>query len=183
MTRQILVFHRAEESAFSTREKELFVQFCCSYAEDLLPFLNHCLQVLFPPAQLALVLGEARYLYNIIPIQIRLINVSCYHPCFSAGVPVTQLHRYGSLGCIDLAAVLEPLDFVLPQKEVLTADLDISTELSDLTFETQSKEPAMDSEPTLNQSSTTDTQSELVTGLTKPKTEDAETLQDEEFLE
>ncbi len=58
VTRQILVFHRAEESAFSSREKELFVQFCCSYADDLLPFLNRCLQVLFPPAQLALILGE-----------------------------------------------------------------------------------------------------------------------------
>lgn len=58
VTRQILVFHRAEESAFSGREKELFVQFCCSYADDLLPFLNRCLQVLFPPAQLAVILGE-----------------------------------------------------------------------------------------------------------------------------
>lgn len=58
VTRQILVFHRAEESAFSSREKELFLQFCCSYADDLLPFLNRCLQVLFPPAQIALILGE-----------------------------------------------------------------------------------------------------------------------------
>lgn len=58
VTRQILVFHRAEESAFSSREKELFVKFCCCYAEDLLPFLNRCLQVLFPPAQLALILGK-----------------------------------------------------------------------------------------------------------------------------
>lgn len=58
VTRQVVVFHRAEESAFSSREKELFVQFCCAYAEDLLPFLNRCLQVLFPPAQLALTLGE-----------------------------------------------------------------------------------------------------------------------------
>ena len=58
VTKLILVFHRAEETAFSTREKELFVQFCCAYAEDLVPFLNRCLQVLFPPAQLALILGK-----------------------------------------------------------------------------------------------------------------------------
>lgn len=57
MTKQILVFHRAEESAFSSRERELFVQFCCTFAEDMVPFLNRCLQVLFPPAQLALTLG------------------------------------------------------------------------------------------------------------------------------
>lgn len=58
MTRQIVAFHRAEESAFSGREKELFAQFCSAYADDLLPFLRRCLQVLFPPAQLALLLGE-----------------------------------------------------------------------------------------------------------------------------
>lgn len=58
MSRQIMVFHRAEESAFSSREKELFAQFCSAYADDLLPFLRRCLQVLFPPAQLALILGE-----------------------------------------------------------------------------------------------------------------------------
>lgn len=53
-----MVFHRAEESAFSSKEKELFTQFCSAYADDLLPFLGRCLQVLFPPAQLALILGK-----------------------------------------------------------------------------------------------------------------------------
>lgn len=58
VTKLILVFHRAEESAFSSKEKELFVQFCSAFAEDMVPFLNRCLQVLFPPAQLALILGN-----------------------------------------------------------------------------------------------------------------------------
>ncbi|KAF7212196.1 conserved oligomeric Golgi complex subunit 8 [Nothobranchius furzeri] len=113
VTRQILVFHRAEESVFSTREKELFVQFCSSYAEDLLPFLNRCLQVLFPPAQLALVLG----------------------------VPVSQLHRYGGLGCINVGLVLQPLDFLLPQKEP-APEVDVTAELGSLTFDLQLPEPA-----------------------------------------
>ncbi|XP_039652109.1 conserved oligomeric Golgi complex subunit 8 [Perca fluviatilis] len=115
VTRQIVAFHRAEESAFSSREKELFVHFCCSYADDLLPFVNRCLQVLFPPAQLALILG----------------------------VPATQLHRYGGLGRIDLAAVLQPLDFVLPQRETLAPappELDIAAELGSLAFDAQLKE-------------------------------------------
>ncbi|XP_075869829.1 conserved oligomeric Golgi complex subunit 8 [Nelusetta ayraudi] len=89
VSRQIVVFHRAEESAFSSREKELFAQFCSAYADDLLPFLRRCLQVLFPPAQLALILG----------------------------VPPSQLHRYGGLGSIDVTAVLEPLHFLLPHRE------------------------------------------------------------------
>lgn len=117
VTRQIVVFHRAEESAFSSRERELFVQFCCAYAEDLLPFLNRCLQVLFPPAQIAVILG----------------------------VPPTQLHKYGSLGCIHLPSVLEALEFVLPQREVTEPtppglDVSISTELNSLTLETQAKD-------------------------------------------
>ncbi|AWP01025.1 Dor1 domain containing protein [Scophthalmus maximus] len=152
VTRQILVFHRAEESAFSTRERELFVQFCCSYAEDLLPFLNRCLQLLFPPAQIALVLG----------------------------VPPTQLHRYDSLGCIDIAAALQPLDFVLPQRETLAPpppapEVDIDAELSSLALETPIKEQRPDPEPTL-----TPGESESAAELTEVKSEDGED-DDEEF--
>jgi len=58
VTKLIPVFHRAEEAAFSSREREVFVQFCCAYAEDMVPFLNRCLKVLFPPAQLAQILGK-----------------------------------------------------------------------------------------------------------------------------
>ncbi|XP_028256935.1 conserved oligomeric Golgi complex subunit 8 [Parambassis ranga] len=150
VTRQILVFHRAEESAFSSREKELFVQFCSSYAEDLLPFLNRCLQVLFPPAQLALVLG----------------------------VPATQLHRHGGLGSISLALVLEPLDFLLPQREVDTPppEVDVTAELSSLSFVTQPPEPVSD--PTSTRSDLRDSESRAEETGTKPE---RGTIQDEEF--
>ncbi|XP_076592212.1 conserved oligomeric Golgi complex subunit 8 [Chaetodon auriga] len=158
VTRQILVFHRAEESAFSSREKELFVQFCCSYADDLLPFLNRCLQVLFPPAQLALILG----------------------------VPATQLHRYGSLGCIDLPAVLEPLDFLLPERETLAPptvpELDVTAELDSLTFETQLKEPLTGPDLTEEEAGRPEP-APSPSGLRDSESEehDEETLQDEDF--
>lgn len=122
VTRQIVVFHRAEQTAFSDKEKELFVQFCSAYAEDLLPFLNRCLQTLFPPAQLALILG----------------------------VPPTQLHKYGNLGRIDIAAVIQPLDFVLPKKEApdptdpLLPDLDLSLDLEGLALDSQIQEPKLE---------------------------------------
>uniref|UniRef100_UPI0037E94BD5 conserved oligomeric Golgi complex subunit 8 n=1 Tax=Semicossyphus pulcher TaxID=241346 RepID=UPI0037E94BD5 len=160
VTRQILVFHRAEESAFSSREKELFVQFCCAYAEDLLPFLNRCLQVLFPPAQVALILG----------------------------VPVTQLHKYGSLGSIDLPVVLEPLDFVLPQRETFPdpappiPDVDISAELGSLSFNTQLTETVTDPDLTVEAETPDPAPTRLDLGdfeseLTEPKSEE----QEEEF--
>ncbi|XP_068116675.1 conserved oligomeric Golgi complex subunit 8 isoform X3 [Hyperolius riggenbachi] len=53
----ILSFHRAEEAAFSPQEKEVFIQFCTVFLEDLTPYLNRCLQVLFPPSQRAQILG------------------------------------------------------------------------------------------------------------------------------
>lgn len=152
VTRQILVFHRAEESAFSSREKELFVQFCTSYADDLLPFLNRCLQLLFPPTQLALVLG----------------------------VPPTQLHRHGGLGCVDLAAVLEPLDFVLPPRSD-PPELDVGAELSGLTLG-----PGGDPDPPVEAGppEPTQTWSDLRDPeVTEPKAEEdeEETIDDEEF--
>lgn len=152
VTRQILVFHRAEESAFSSREKELFVQFCSSYADDLLPFLNRCLQLLFPPAQLALVLG----------------------------VPPTQLHRHGGLGRIDPAAVLEPLDFVLPPRSDPPApELSVGGELSGLTLG-----PGGDPDPPVEAGPPEPAWSDLQDpDVTEPKTEEdeEETLEDEEF--
>ncbi|EMP33366.1 Conserved oligomeric Golgi complex subunit 8 [Chelonia mydas] len=91
VTKTILAFHRAEEAAFSNREQELFAQFCTVFLEDLLPYLNRCLQVLFPPAQIAQTLG----------------------------VPPTQLHKYGSLGCVDVNVIKEPLAFILPKREAM----------------------------------------------------------------
>ncbi|XP_034038788.1 conserved oligomeric Golgi complex subunit 8 [Thalassophryne amazonica] len=149
VTRQIVVFHRAEESAFSLREKELFVQFCSAYTDDLLPFLNRCLQILFPPAQLALILG----------------------------VPPNQLHKYGSLGSVDLAAVLEPLDFVLPEREAVPPPLlvDICAELSGPTADDQQQdEPVRDPDPTGIPSVPADSEPELKIELTDPKSEKKE---------
>ncbi|KAK3570466.1 hypothetical protein QTP86_019457 [Hemibagrus guttatus] len=120
VTKLVLVFHRAEESAFSSRERELFVQFCCAFAEDMVPFLNRCLQVLFPPAQLAQILG----------------------------IPASQIHKHGNVGCVNVSAVLEPLDFVLPKREPVSPVLDLSVELSGLS--TTEPEPLAPTEPSFS---------------------------------
>ncbi|KAM4833897.1 conserved oligomeric Golgi complex subunit 8 isoform 2-T2 [Thomomys bottae] len=89
VTKIILAFHRAEEAAFSSGEQELFVQFCTVFLEDLVPYLNRCLQVLFPPAQIAQTLG----------------------------IPPSQLSRYGNLGHVNISVIQEPLAFILPKRE------------------------------------------------------------------
>ncbi|XP_062577578.1 conserved oligomeric Golgi complex subunit 8-like [Saccostrea cucullata] len=53
----ILSFHRAEEATFDKREQEKFTKFCDVYGETLLPYLQKCLQALFPPQQLSALLG------------------------------------------------------------------------------------------------------------------------------
>ncbi|XP_036130669.1 conserved oligomeric Golgi complex subunit 8 isoform X1 [Molossus molossus] len=91
VTKVILAFHRAEDAAFTNGERELFIQFCTVFLEDLVPYLNRCLQVLFPPAQIAQTLG----------------------------IPPTQLSKYGNLGHVNISIVQEPLDFILPKKEMV----------------------------------------------------------------
>ncbi|KAM9607433.1 conserved oligomeric Golgi complex subunit 8 isoform 2-T2 [Trichechus inunguis] len=88
-TKVILAFHRAEEAAFTSGEQELFVQFCTVFLEDLIPYLNRCLQVLFPPAQIAQTLG----------------------------IPPTQLAKYGNLGHVNISVIQKPLAFILPKRE------------------------------------------------------------------
>ncbi|XP_076848718.1 conserved oligomeric Golgi complex subunit 8 [Brachyhypopomus gauderio] len=116
VTKLILVFHRAEESAFSSREQELFIQFCCAFAEDMVPFLNRCLQVLFPPAQLAQILG----------------------------MPAPQVHKYENIGCINVDNVLEPLEFVLPKRENDPPVVDLSVAMTMLSTTEEASLPPTD---------------------------------------
>ncbi|CAN7950468.1 unnamed protein product, partial [Ixodes hexagonus] len=49
--------HRAEESGLTEKEAETFSRFCAAFAHDLVPFLDRCLAVLFPRAEIARLLG------------------------------------------------------------------------------------------------------------------------------
>ncbi|XP_021488342.1 conserved oligomeric Golgi complex subunit 8 isoform X1 [Meriones unguiculatus] len=91
VTKIILAFHRAEEAAFSSGEHEIFVQFCTAFLEDLVPYLNRCLQVLFPPAQIAQTLGISH----------------------------TQLSKHGNLGHVNISTIQESLAFILPKRETV----------------------------------------------------------------
>uniref|UniRef100_A0A8C9QS81 Conserved oligomeric Golgi complex subunit 8 n=1 Tax=Spermophilus dauricus TaxID=99837 RepID=A0A8C9QS81_SPEDA len=119
VTKIILAFHRAEEAAFSSGEQELFVQFCTVFLEDLVPYLNRCLQVLFPPAQLAQTLG----------------------------IPPTQLSKYGNLGHVDIILIQDPLAFILPKREVVFSldDKELASKLTDSAPQPPPEEPILGS--------------------------------------
>ncbi|XP_053679133.1 conserved oligomeric Golgi complex subunit 8 [Anopheles nili] len=55
--RGILGFYRQEQQAFAPTERECFVRLCSCFAYDLLPYLQRCIHVLFPPTTLANQLG------------------------------------------------------------------------------------------------------------------------------
>ncbi|XP_051830669.1 conserved oligomeric Golgi complex subunit 8 isoform X1 [Antechinus flavipes] len=121
VTKIILAFHRAEEAAFSSREQELFVQFCTVFLEDLVPYLNRCLQVLFPPAQIAQILG----------------------------VPPTQLSKFGNLGHVNIQVIQESLAFILPKKEAvfLLDEKGLEQEIIAPALELTEQEPNLASAP------------------------------------
>ncbi|XP_076988957.1 conserved oligomeric Golgi complex subunit 8 isoform X1 [Tamandua tetradactyla] len=118
ITKIILAFHRAEEAAFSFGEQELFVQFCTVFLEDLVPYLNRCLQVLFPPTQIAQTLG----------------------------VPPTQLSKYGKLGHVNISVIQEPLTFILPKREMVLSldEEELVLEFTAPAPELPAEEPSLD---------------------------------------
>ncbi|XP_033641331.1 conserved oligomeric Golgi complex subunit 8-like [Asterias rubens] len=81
-----LAYHRAEESTFNDKERDFFSTFCQMTASELLPYLNHCLQALFPMATIAQTLG----------------------------VTVADLQKMGNIGTLDVSSLTEPLKPLLP---------------------------------------------------------------------
>jgi conserved oligomeric Golgi complex subunit 8 len=45
----ILSFYRSEHQVFGVKEKENFLKMCTSFAFDLFPFIQHCINLIFPP--------------------------------------------------------------------------------------------------------------------------------------
>uniref|UniRef100_A0A182QH74 Conserved oligomeric Golgi complex subunit 8 n=1 Tax=Anopheles farauti TaxID=69004 RepID=A0A182QH74_9DIPT len=119
--RGILGFYRQEQQAFAPTERECFIRLCSCFAYDLVPYLQRCIHVLFPPATLASQLG-----INVLTLQ-------------KNGVTYLQQKK-----------ILEPIAYLLPDridtmvKQV--AEMSVSQEES--VQETTSNEPETEvSEP------------------------------------
>ncbi|NP_001366190.1 conserved oligomeric Golgi complex subunit 8 isoform 3 [Homo sapiens] len=165
VTKIILAFHRAEEAAFSSGEQELFVQFCTVFLEDLVPYLNRCLQVLFPPAQIAQTLGSSDSpalafpsSWDYRPAPPSPANVVFLREMgflrvgqaglefLTSGIPPTQLSKYGNLGHVNIGAIQEPLAFILPKRETLFTldDQALGPELTAPAPEPPAEEPRLE---------------------------------------
>ncbi|XP_058833189.1 conserved oligomeric Golgi complex subunit 8 [Topomyia yanbarensis] len=55
--KNILSFYRQEQQAFTAPERECFIRFCSCFAYDLIPYLQRCVHLIFPPPSIANHLG------------------------------------------------------------------------------------------------------------------------------
>ncbi|XP_052888630.1 conserved oligomeric Golgi complex subunit 8 [Anopheles moucheti] len=103
--RGILGFYRQEQQAFAPTERECFVRLCSCFAYDLIPYLQRCIHVLFPPATLASQLG----------------------------INVLTLQKHG-VTYLRQKKILEPIGYLLPDridtviKQVVDMNVDASSE-------------------------------------------------------
>uniref|UniRef100_A0A2M4AC06 Conserved oligomeric Golgi complex subunit 8 n=1 Tax=Anopheles triannulatus TaxID=58253 RepID=A0A2M4AC06_9DIPT len=87
VARSILDLYRQEQQAFSPTERECFVRLCTCFAYDLVPYLQRCIHVIFPPALLASQLG----------------------------INVLTLQKHG-LTYLAQARILQPIAYLLPDR-------------------------------------------------------------------
>uniref|UniRef100_A0AAG5DKM5 Conserved oligomeric Golgi complex subunit 8 n=1 Tax=Anopheles atroparvus TaxID=41427 RepID=A0AAG5DKM5_ANOAO len=85
--RGILGFYRQEQQAFAPTERECFIRLCSCFAYDLIPYLQRCVHVIFPPATLA---GQL-------------------------GINVLTLQKHG-ITYLRQAKILEPIAYLLPDR-------------------------------------------------------------------
>uniref|UniRef100_A0A182MY14 Conserved oligomeric Golgi complex subunit 8 n=1 Tax=Anopheles dirus TaxID=7168 RepID=A0A182MY14_9DIPT len=112
--RGILGFYRQEQQAFAPTERECFIRLCSCFAYDLVPYLQRCIHVLFPPATLASQLG----------------------------INVLTLQKHG-VTYLRQKKILEPIAYLLPDRidTIVKQVADLSVSQGDSEQETTSTAP------------------------------------------
>lgn len=87
VAKAIVVFYGQEQQAFTTTSKDAFSRLCTCFADDLLPFLQKCIHVIFPPSVVAA----------------------------HVGISVQSLQKE-KISFLDRDFVLEPIEHLLPVK-------------------------------------------------------------------
>uniref|UniRef100_A0A2R5LMK9 Conserved oligomeric Golgi complex subunit 8 n=1 Tax=Ornithodoros turicata TaxID=34597 RepID=A0A2R5LMK9_9ACAR len=82
-------FYAAEESTLTQKESEAFSRLCSGFANELVPFLDRCLSVLFPSSQIAKVLG----------------------------LPTTHVTRMENIGHLDCDSIIAPMKHLVSDFE------------------------------------------------------------------
>ncbi|GLV31277.1 Component of oligomeric golgi complex 8 [Carabus blaptoides fortunei] len=88
VARTILLFYGQEQQAFTQTAREAFTRLCTCFTDDLIPYLQRCLHVLYPPIRTAQMLG----------------------------ISVVQLLQTEQLASLDRASIVRPIVHLLPVK-------------------------------------------------------------------
>lgn len=59
ITKSILLLHSQEQQAFTSSSKDAFTRLCMTFSDDLIPYVQKCLHVIYPPNQIAAKLGTS----------------------------------------------------------------------------------------------------------------------------
>ncbi|KAJ8942524.1 hypothetical protein NQ318_005228 [Aromia moschata] len=57
ISKSLLVLYSQEQQAFSVNSKDAFTRLCMSFTDDLIPYIQKCLHIIFPPSHVASKLG------------------------------------------------------------------------------------------------------------------------------
>ncbi|CAH1957241.1 unnamed protein product [Acanthoscelides obtectus] len=89
IAKSLQVLYNQEQQALTHNSKEAFTRMCMSFADDLVPYIQKCIHIIYPPSHLAAKLG----------------------------VTVQYLHEDG-ITFLNKQAVIEPMRHLLPAKVV-----------------------------------------------------------------
>ncbi|XP_054009594.1 conserved oligomeric Golgi complex subunit 8 [Hylaeus anthracinus] len=117
VAKSILIFYKQEQQAFATAERENMLKFTECLSEQLIPYVQYCIHVIFPPSQIAVHLGISENLLQ------------------TEGI--TYLNRDN---------ILEPLTLLLPipknGKDAITSPLPTSNIQSQILQKTSNETPS-----------------------------------------
>lgn len=57
IAKSILILYSQEQQAFTSSSKDAFTRLCMSFSDDLIPYIQKCIHIIYPPNQIATKLG------------------------------------------------------------------------------------------------------------------------------
>lgn len=95
IAKSLLILYGQEQQAFTANSKDAFTRLCMCFADDLVPYIQKCVHIIYPPGNIALKLG----------------------------IGVQTLQNEG-ISFIDKIKIIEPIKHLLPEKIEPTLNLE-----------------------------------------------------------
>lgn len=57
ISKSLIILYSQEQQAFTTNSKDAFTRLCMSFSDDLVPYIQKCIHIIYPPSNIASKLG------------------------------------------------------------------------------------------------------------------------------